>query len=92
MKKYLKLLMMVISASVIACEKPDLADPNGNSQGEGETEKVGSMTITLEKVTATTAYFKAYTKKTAPDLELGIYMNVSVSGIMTLKLERFVNL
>ena len=73
MKKYLKLLMMVISASVIACEKPDLADPNGNSQGEGETEKVGSMTITLEKVTATTAYFKAYTKKTAPDLELGIY-------------------
>ena len=65
--------MMVISASVIACEKPDLADPNGNSQGEGETEKVGSMTITLEKVTATTAYFKAYTKKTAPDLELGIY-------------------
>jgi len=64
---------MVISASVLSCEKPNLADPNGNPQGEGETEKVGSMTITLEKVTATTAYFKAYTKKTAPDLELGIY-------------------
>ena len=73
MKKYLKLLMMVISASVIACEKPDLADPNKTPQGEGETEKVGSMTITLEKVMRTKAYFKAYTQKTAPDLELGIY-------------------
>ena len=64
---------MVISASVLSCEKPDLADSNGSSQGEGETEKVGSMTITLEMVTRTKAYFKAYTQKTAPDLELGIY-------------------
>ena len=46
---------MLASASVLSCEKPDLADPNGNSQGEGETEKVGSMTITLEKVTTTRA-------------------------------------
>lgn len=66
-------IIIAVMTSMTACEKPDLADSNGNPQGEGETEKVGSMTITLEKVTATTAYFKAYTKKTAPDLELGIY-------------------
>ena len=49
----------------------DETPPEG--EGEGETEIVKSMTITLEKVTATKAYFKASTKKTAPDIEIGIY-------------------
>ena len=44
-----------------------------DGEGEGETEKVKSMTITVERVTATKVVFKGTTKKTAPDIEVGIY-------------------
>ena len=48
-------------------------EDNVPSDGEGETEKVKSMTITVERVTATKVVFKGTTKKTAPDIEVGLY-------------------
>ena len=78
-------MLMLVSALALSCENPDLTDPNENQEqtgndnkpsggeGEGETESVKSMTITVERVTATKVVFKGTTKKTAPDIEVGIY-------------------
>ena len=46
--------------------------PSGG-EGEGETESVKFMTITVDRVSATKVVFKGTTKKTAPDIEVGIY-------------------
>ena len=71
--------------NTISCENPDLTDPNENQEqtgndnkpsggeGEGETESVKFMTITVERVSATKVVFKGTTRKTAPDIEVGIY-------------------
>ena len=70
---------------ITACENPDLTDQNENQEqtgndnkpsggeGEGETESVKFMTITVERVSATKVVFKGITKKTAPDIEVGLY-------------------
>ena len=69
---------------ITACENPDLEanenqEQTGNDnkpsggEGEGETESVKFMTITVERVSATKVVFKGTTKKTAPDIEVGLY-------------------
>ena len=82
MKKFLTMFAAVIFCFT-ACENPDL-DPNesqeqaGNNkpsggEGEGETEQVRFMTIEVDRVSATKVVFKGTTKKTAPDIEVGVY-------------------
>ena len=84
MKKFLTMFAAVILCFT-ACENLDLTDHNENQEqtgndnkpsggeGEGETESVKFMTITVERVSATKVVFKGTTKKTAPDIEVGIY-------------------
>ena len=88
MKHYTILTLMLVFALALSCENPDL-DPNetqeqkgnientgsenDNKPSEGETEQVKSMTIILDRVSATKAVFKGTAMKTAPDLKIGVY-------------------
>lgn len=79
------LFVVAVMLCITACENPDLPDLNENQEqtgndnkpsggeGEGETESVKFMTITVERVSATKVVFKGITKKTAPDIEVGLY-------------------
>ena len=79
------LFIAAVMLCITACESSDLTDLNENQEqtgndnkpsggeGEGETESVKFMIITVERVSATKVVFKGTTKKTAPDIEVGIY-------------------
>ena len=78
------LFVVAVMLCITACENPDLEanenqEQTGNDnkpsggEGEGETESVKFMTITVERVSATKVVFKGTTKKTAPDIEVGLY-------------------
>lgn len=69
----LKLLasLVVISTMIVSCEKPEPDSPDG----EGETSKLKGVTLTLKKVTATTALFEGTVKDLTPDLIVGLHWN-----------------
>lgn len=63
------MLLIAFSMGVMSCEKPEADVP----EGEGTTSKLKGVTLTLEKVNATTAYFTGVVKQMTPDMIVGIH-------------------
>ena len=63
------MLLIAFSMGVMSCEKPEADVP----EGEGTTSKLKGVTLTLEKVNATTAYFTGVVKQMTPDMVVGIH-------------------
>ena len=70
-----KLLVNVIAilAMILSCDKVEQGGTNGGATGEGELTKLKGVTLTLEKINATTAYFTGVVKQMTPDLIVGIH-------------------
>lgn len=65
------ILLAFASLLWVSCEKPEPDSPDG----EGETSKLKGVTLTLKKVTATTALFEGTVKDLTPDLIVGVHWN-----------------
>lgn len=70
-----KLLLSAITilAMILGCDKAEQGSANGGATGEGELTKLKGVTLTLEKINATTAYFTGVVKQMTPDLIVGIH-------------------
>ena len=67
---HFKLLVSAITiiAMILGCDKAEQGSTNGGAEGEGELTKLKGVTLTLEKINATTAYFTGVVKQMTPDL------------------------
>ena len=65
------ILLAFASLLWVSCEKPEPDSPDG----EGETSKLKGVTLTLKKVTATTALVEGTVKDLTPDLIVGVHWN-----------------
>lgn len=72
---HFKLLVSAITiiAMILGCDKAEQGSTNGGAEGEGELTKLKGVTLTLEKINATTAYFTGVVKQMTPDLIVGIH-------------------
>lgn len=67
--KGILMFWLSLSFAIISCDKPEPDAP----EDEGETSKLKGVTLTLEKINATTAYFTGVVKQMTPDLIVGIH-------------------